>query len=122
MIRLNFKKQNDNGSIFYRYQLDDKLVFWFSLYNSRNIYSIRASDNELLPTSRLFPTSHIELFLYTDNCEPYYFDKVVISGSCLRGTVDEVEKYIEEVKLAQSIAREIEDFFRNRFLQEEVDT
>lgn len=117
MIRLDFKKQNDNGSIFYRYQLDDKIVFWFSLYNNRNIYSIRASNN-----NGLFPTSHIELYLYTDTYEPYYFDKVVISGSCLRGTVSEVEKYIEEAKLAQSIAREIEDFFKNRFLQEEVDT
>lgn len=115
MITLDLKKQNDDGSVFYRYRLDDKLIFWFSLHNNRNIFSISASDNEL------FPTSHIELFLYTDDYEPYYFDRVVISGSCLRGTVDEVEKYIEEAKLAQSIAREIEDFFKNRFLQEEVD-
>lgn len=115
MIRLDLKKQDDDGSVFYRYRLDDKLVFWFSLHDNRKIYSISAfSDN-------LFPVSHIELYVYTSDREPYYFDRVVISGSCMRGTIYEVEKYIEEAKLATSIAREIGDFFKNRFLQEEVD-
>lgn len=115
MITLDLKKQDDDGSVFYRYQLDDKIIFWFALYDNRNIYSISAFNDNL------FPVSHIELYLHTDDREPYYFDRVVISGSCMRGTVGEVDKYIEEAKLAQSIAREIEDFFKNRFLQEEVD-
>lgn len=107
----------EDDSVFYRFNLTGdrllggKVIFWFSLYNNKDIYSIGVN------TENLFPVTGTMLFADTDMERPFYFKKVLINPHTLNGDIDRTQRYINELQLACDIGRRIEDFFNNEFLQ-----
>ena len=125
MIKLDFKKQSDtDNSIFYRFVLvntkywrftsNESVIFWFTLHENKYIYSIG------IKTDNLFPVSNATIFLDTDLDAPFYFNKAIIETPSFNYGVFDTKKCIKELDLACDIAEEIDDFFKNRFLQEYV--
>lgn len=116
-ITLDWKTISEDGSPFYRFKmLDGKVVFWFSLHNNKNIYSIG------LMTDGLFPTSGVQLCAITDMDKPFYFKKILINPHTLHGDITTTLKYIEELQLACIIGMKIEQFFMTEFLEKYVTT
>lgn len=115
MIKLDFKKQSDtDNSIFYRFILNEKTIFWFTLHDNKYIYSIGIRTNDL------FPYSRISLFADTDENKPYYYKEMKIESYSLNYNPVVTKECIKELRLAYDIAVEIDDFFKNKFLQEYV--
>lgn len=114
MIKLDYKNQSKDGSTFYRFLLNDNIIIWFSLYENKHIYSIGIkSDN-------LFPVSSVCFYADIDDDKPYHFNGIKIEARSLNCYIEETKRYIEELQLACAIAHEIENFFREKFLQEYV--
>lgn len=111
-IKLDWKTISEDGSPFYRFtMLDGEVVFWFSLHNNKDIYSIGVT------TGTLFPVSGTAICAFTTGEAPFYFDRIVINPSSLNGDIYTTQKYIEELQLACVIGLKIEQFFRTEFLQ-----
>lgn len=116
MIKLDYKKQSETeDSVFYRFILNDNIIIWFTLYDNKHIYSIG------IKADNLFPVTETHLFADTDNNEPYYFKEVLIESYSLNYSIEKTKQCIKELELACTLAQEIEDFFKNIFLQEYVD-
>ena len=115
MIKLDYKKQSDiDDSIFYRFILNEKVIIWFTLHQYKYTYSIG------IKTDGLFPVSRTTIFLDTDLDTPFYFNKAIIETPSINCNISDIKECIKELQLACNIAEEIEDFFKNRFLQEYV--
>jgi hypothetical protein len=91
--------------------LDGDVVFWFSLHNNKDIYSIGVT------TENLFHVSGTIIYALTTAEAPFYFDRISINSSSLNGDICTTQKCIEELQLACAIGQRIEDFFKNEFLQ-----
>lgn len=116
MIKLDYKKQSETeDSVFYRFILNDNTIIWFTLHNNKYIYSIG------IKTDGLFPVSRATIFLDTDLNEPFYFNKAIIEAPSLNYSIEKTKQCIKELELACTLAQEIENFFKNIFLQEYVD-
>lgn len=115
-IELDWKSISEDGSPFYRFvMLDGEVVFWFSLHNNKDIYSIGVT------TGTLFPVSGTMIYAFTTGEAPFYFDKVAINPHSLNGDIYTAQRYIEELQLACAIGLKIEQFFRTEFLQKYVE-
>jgi hypothetical protein len=115
-IELDLKTTSEDGSTFYRFaMLDGKVIFWFSLHNNKDIYSIKVTTEEL------FPISGTMLYAYTNMDEPFYFENVIINPHTLNDDIITAQEYIKELQLACAIGQKIEDFFENEFLQKYVE-
>lgn len=111
-IELDYKTISEDGSPFYRFvMLDGEVIFWFSLHNNKDIYSIGVT------TGALFPISGTTIYAFTTAEAPFYFDRIAINSSSLNGDIYTTQRYIEELQLACAIGLKIEQFFRTEFLQ-----
>lgn len=115
-IELDYKTISEDGSPFYRFvMLDGEVIFWFSLHNNKDIYSIGVT------TGNLFPISDTTIYAFTTAEAPFYFDRIAINSSSLNGDIYTTQRYIEELQLACAIGLKIEQFFRTEFLQKYVE-
>lgn len=115
-IELDYKTISEDGSPFYRFvMLDGEVIFWFSLHNNKDIYSIG------MTTGNLFPVSGTTIYAFTTAEAPFYFDRIAINPSSLNGNICITQRYIEELQLACAIGLKIEQFFRTEFLQKYVE-
>ena len=115
-IELDWKTISKDGSPFYRFvMLDGEVVFWFSLHNNKDIYSIGVT------TGNLFPISRTMIYAFTTAEAPFYFDKIAINPCSLNGGIYTTQEYIKELQLACAIGLKIEQFFRTEFLQKYVE-
>ncbi len=111
-IELDYKTISEDGSPFYRFvMLDGEVIFWFSLHDNKDIYSIGVT------TGNLFPVSGTMIYAFTTAEAPFYFDRIAINPSSLNGDIYMTQRYIEELQLACAIGLKIEQFFRTEFLQ-----
>lgn len=111
-IELDYKTISEDGSPFYRFvMLDGEVIFWFSLHNNKDIYSIG------MMTGNLFPVSGTTIYAFTTAEAPFYFDRIAINPGSLNGDIYTTQRYIEELQLACAIGLKIEQFFRTEFLQ-----
>lgn len=111
-IELDYKTISEDGSPFYRFvMLDGEVIFWFSLHNNKDIYSIGVT------TGNLFPVSGTAIYALTTAEAPFYFDRIAINPSSLSGDIYTAQRYIEELQLACAVGLKIEQFFRTEFLQ-----
>jgi len=114
-VKLDYKNKSDDGTIFFRFtMLDGRVTIWFTLHDNNSIYSIGIN------TENLFPISDTHLFPECYDDEPFYFKRIVIDPHTLNDDIPTTQKYIEELQLACIIGQAIEDFFKNKFLQEYV--
>ena len=112
-IELDYKTISEDGSPFYRFvMLDGEVIFWFSLRDNKDIYSIGVT------TGNLFPVSGTMIYAFTTAEAPFYFDRIAINLGSLNGDIYTTQRYIEELQLACAIGLKIEQFFRTEFLQE----
>lgn len=95
--------------------LDGEVIFWFSLHDNKDIYSIGVT------TGNLFPVSGTTIYAFTTAEAPFYFDRIAINPSSLNGDIYMTQRYIEELQLACAIGLKIEQFFRTEFLQKYVE-
>ena len=111
-IELDWKAISEDGSTFYRFtMLDGEVIFWFSLHDNKDIYSIGVT------AGNLFPVSGTTIYAFTTAEAPFYFDRIAINPSSLNGDIYTTQRYIEELQLACAIGLKIEQFFRTEFLQ-----
>ena len=111
-IELDYKTISEDGAPFYRFvMLDGEVIFWFSLHDNKDIYSIGVT------TGNLFPVSGTTIYAFTTAEAPFYFDRIAINPSSLNGDICTTQRYIEELQLACAIGLKIEQFFRTEFLQ-----
>ena len=104
---LELKKERDEGSIFYRYNISGTQV-WFEQYqDSGNIYMTHVRLNDELAEDFKF---YVQDHSYN---EEYYPESIEINTNHERMTVDHVEGYIDRLRAAKEAAIAIMEIFES---------
>ena len=97
-MKLELKKQNDDGSIFYRYREED-CVFWFSQYNNGHIYRVNINGGD-----------SIEYYAIEDDTYyPKHFYFIVPSVKI--SSIKEYDEFNKQIQKAEWIRFMLESFF-----------
>ena len=108
MVRvvLELKKTNNEGGIFYRYNISGTLL-WFEQYqNSGHIYTVAARPSVELEGIKFYVQDG-------SKHEVYYPEWVEIDVEHTELNVDQVDEYISKLKFAKEVANVIEDIFNS---------
>lgn len=104
---LELKKERDEGSIFYRYNIDGTLV-WFDQYqDSGHIYTVAVRAGDEIKED-------FQFYVQDDSQNDYYYPKYIeINTNHERLTVDQVDGYVNGLTYAKRIAEAIMEIFEN---------
>lgn len=102
---LELKKERDEGSIFYRYNIDGTLV-WFEQYqDSGHIYMVTIGLGDEVEEDFGFYVCD------GSQNDHYYPEYIEICTIHKRLTVDQVDEYVNELLYIQKIAKAIMEIF-----------
>ena len=110
-IRLEVKKPIENNEMFYKYNIDNNLV-WFSQKNDNgNIYSIYIKLKENF--------ENFEIYIVSDESTNYFPKEYIVDSVHITfNSKTTMEYQVEKIKYLEKIATEIMNIFK---LQEHYD-
>lgn len=109
MVELELVKRISENKIFYRFNVDKKVRFWFDVTNGEDIYRV---TTEIINNS--FSFSKLQIYICTGD-SPFWVNEILISTPSLTGSGKFIERCISELMEADKIASQIELFFKFDF-------